>query len=157
MIVGISVWEQRVSPLLDSATQLLVVRLRDAAPAQLRSVELPLGSLPAKARCVRSHGVQVLVCGAVSRSLGALLAAGGVRVVGWVAGDVEEVLHALVTGRLTEPRFAMPGCGAGHAAQKHAAIFAVARRDEAGPPCRRRRRRGRAAGDAKDTKGHGGC
>jgi hypothetical protein len=39
-----------------------------------------------------------------------MLAMRDVRVLPFIAGDVDEVIQAYITGELNRPRFAMPGC-----------------------------------------------
>jgi predicted Fe-Mo cluster-binding NifX family protein len=59
----------------------------------------------------RLAGVQadVLICGAVSQQLAALLRAYEIQVVGFVTGEVDAVVEAYIHGRLPDPAFAMPG------------------------------------------------
>lgn len=52
----------------------------------------------------------MLVCGAISWPLEALVAASGIRVIPLICGDVEEVVQALRNGTLDDEQFAMPGC-----------------------------------------------
>jgi predicted Fe-Mo cluster-binding NifX family protein len=55
--------------------------------------------------------VRKLVCGAVSAPVQDELDRRGIEVIGFVAGEVDDVLRALMTGRLPHPALAMPGCG----------------------------------------------
>jgi predicted Fe-Mo cluster-binding NifX family protein len=64
-----------------------------------------------RARQLAQLGVNVLICGAISRPLAALLAASGITLIPWTAGPVDEVLTAYLAGRLPDPRWLMPGCG----------------------------------------------
>jgi predicted Fe-Mo cluster-binding NifX family protein len=64
----------------------------------------------ARAKRVAALGIQVLICGAISQPLEAMLAAAGVRVIPNTCGPVEDVLGAFLSGRLTEQAFLMPGC-----------------------------------------------
>jgi len=54
--------------------------------------------------------MSVLICGALSQALEALLLAAGLQVVPNTCGPVEEVANAYLSGRLTEGAFLMPGC-----------------------------------------------
>lgn len=100
----------RVSPVLDVAQRLLVVDVGDDAAAARHEVSLSGGSLAGRVKHIRAAGVEVLICGAVSWPLEAALAAAGVRVVPQVCGNVDDVLGAYLTGRLTQTAFLMPGC-----------------------------------------------
>jgi len=114
MKVGIPVWCERVSPVLDTATTLTVVDLDAGGAETERAVaELPLGPLPRRVAAVAALGLDALICGAVSRPLHEMLEASGVRVVPWVSGEVGEVLSAFGAAGALDARFAMPGCGQG--------------------------------------------
>jgi len=111
MRVGLTIWDTRVSPVADTATELLVVR--DEGSGWVEERRVPLGGQGngrAAAR-IAELDLEVLVCGAVSRRFAAMLEQSGVRVLPWVAGEWKDVLEAMVGGQLTSDRFIMAGCG----------------------------------------------
>jgi predicted Fe-Mo cluster-binding NifX family protein len=55
--------------------------------------------------------VELLVCGGVSCWMEEEICRHGIRLIPWVAGDVWDVLAALREGRISDPRYAMPGRG----------------------------------------------
>jgi predicted Fe-Mo cluster-binding NifX family protein len=59
--------------------------------------------------CLAGLQADVLICGAVSQQLSALLRAYEIRVVSFVSGDVHAVVDAYLRGGLGSPDFAMPG------------------------------------------------
>lgn len=63
-----------------------------------------------RAKRVAEHGVNTLICGAISAPLQAILTAAGVRVLPHACGPVEEVFQAFLTGHLGDGAFLMPGC-----------------------------------------------
>ncbi len=104
-------WQGRVSPVFDVAANVLLVELDENAEESGRHTESLGGTSPhERARRLADLGVDVLVCGAISWPLEALLAAGGVRVVPLVCGPVDEVVQAFRNGTLEDGRYAMPGC-----------------------------------------------
>jgi len=107
--VGITVWEGRVAPLLDTAQRLWAVDVDGGREVGRREVALTEVWLPHRARRLADEGIGVLLCGAVSRRLAGALAALGVQVVPWLAGDAEQVLQAYLRGELNRPRWCMPG------------------------------------------------
>jgi len=68
----------------------------------------PLGG-PHRERTASELGIDVLICGAVSRQLEEKLVASGIEVVAEIRGRFEEVVRAYAEGRLIQPRFQMPG------------------------------------------------
>jgi predicted Fe-Mo cluster-binding NifX family protein len=55
-------------------------------------------------------GIDTLICGAISEPLRTELTIRGVRVVGFVAGEVDDVIQAFIAGGLPAPALSMPGC-----------------------------------------------
>ena len=110
MRIGIPIWNDRVSPVLDTAERLVVVDTGAAAGQVREEVALHDTRLPLRATRLAELGLDVLICGAVSSPLAEMLAAAGVPLRPWIAGEVEDVLQALSTGRLDRPRYRMPGC-----------------------------------------------
>jgi len=105
-----AVWQGRISPVFDTAGKLLLVDA-EAGREQGRSVAMLDERIPPlRAKRLRELGVDVLLCGAVSRPLAAMLAAERIEVIGWLSGPAEEVLAAYLAGRLWQKRFHMPGC-----------------------------------------------
>ncbi|GEM_PF-521200 len=104
-----SVWEQRIAPVFDTAKQLYLVEsengLVTAEAAYLVDVDLTR-----RLAWLTARGVQTLVCGAVSRPLQERLAAAGIQVVPFVAGELRAVIRASLDGTLCGAAFAMPGC-----------------------------------------------
>jgi len=111
MRVGIPIWNGRVSPVLDTAERIVVVDTDTGTPETRTEEAIEEGALPLRAARLAGLGLDLLVCGAVSRPLAELLGASGVRLEAWVSGDLEDVLSAVRTGRLDRPRYRMPGCG----------------------------------------------
>lgn len=113
MTIALPVSNGRISPVLDTAVRLLVVRRRRGE--EIGRSELLLGQLSTSelARKVAELGVDVLLCAAVSEPLLRELEAIGVRVERHLCGDIDEVLKAFSCGRLWEPEFRMPGCWGG--------------------------------------------
>lgn len=96
--------------MFDVARQLLVVDVEDGEVAgrEVRAIEA--AAPPQRAARVAAMGVDVLICGAISRPLEGMLTAAGVSVVPQTCGPVEEVLGAFVSGRLQDGAYLMPGC-----------------------------------------------
>jgi predicted Fe-Mo cluster-binding NifX family protein len=62
-----------------------------------------------RAVAVAELGVDVLICGAVSRELEERMVASGIEVVAEIRGDASEVIRAKLDGALSQPCFVMPG------------------------------------------------
>lgn len=110
MKLAVPDWQGRVSPVFDVAEQLLLVDF-DGEEEIGRRMESP-GSRRTqdRARRLAELEIDVLVCGAISWQLEALVAAAGIRVISLVRGTVDEVVRAFGEGTLENEQFAMPGC-----------------------------------------------
>jgi predicted Fe-Mo cluster-binding NifX family protein len=111
MRVAIPIRGERISPVFDSAGQVLVVDLDDGQERSRCVAPLPADPLVGRVTRLEELGVKVLICGGISRALRGLIEAGGICVRSWTAGPVEEVLEAYRQGRLHETQWLMPGCG----------------------------------------------
>lgn len=113
MKLAVTIWNGRVSPVFDVCRTVLLVTLEDGAVVDT-ALE-PLDPLDGERKLERlvELAVELLICGAISEPLQQRLQARGLRVLGFVAGAVEEVLRAFVAGELPGPAHAMPGCGGG--------------------------------------------
>ena len=110
MKAAIPIWEEKVSPVLDTALKLLVIEVDHKK--EISRFEVPLDEQNLSRRCsrIQALGVDTLICGAISRPFYRMLVAGGINVVPWVSGFAEDVLKAYLKGRLFDSRFLMPGC-----------------------------------------------
>jgi predicted Fe-Mo cluster-binding NifX family protein len=110
MRVAISTWRGRVSPVFDAARHLLLVDCQDGTEIGREETPVSETGLASRARRVADLGTDVLICGAVSRPLEAMLRSAGVRVIPQTCGPVEDVLRTFLSGEWTERAFLMPGC-----------------------------------------------
>lgn len=106
MQLAIPVWEGRVSPVFDVAMRLLLVDVIGGEASFTHELHAQRAD---RVAMVAELGVDVVVCGAISRDLEERLLANGVGVVAEVRGDVSEVLRAYLEGSLSQARFSMPG------------------------------------------------
>jgi len=110
MKVAIPIAEGRISPVFDVAKRLLLVDIENEREVRRTEEVLEELQLVARARRVAELGVDVLICGAISRPLEAMLLSTGVEVTPQTCGPVGDVLKAFVSGQLTEQAFVIPGC-----------------------------------------------
>lgn len=110
MKVGLTIWQGRISPVLDVARRLLLVEVVDGQ-VKARREEPLAGTLPAaQANCLAALAPQVLICGAISQTMSLLLARLPMKIVPFIAGETETVLNAWLRGTLAGPGLSMPGC-----------------------------------------------
>ncbi len=109
MIVAIPIWQGRISPVLDVAERVLLcdIELEECAPEML---SLEQQEPMARAEELKAAGVDLVICGAVSRELELALVARQITLRALCCGDVDEVLQACRRGDTRLQSFGMPGC-----------------------------------------------
>lgn len=110
MRVAIPTWDGRVSPVFDTARELLLLDIRDSREFSRANATLSETTHAARVARLNQLGVEALVCGAVSCPLGEMIKQSGIRLTPFIAGDTEGVIAACLKGELARPVFAMPGC-----------------------------------------------
>lgn len=113
MKIAVPVWDNCVSTVLDFSDCLLIVDFEAGRIKDRSRVSFAENTIVGKAARLRGLGVQVLLCGAVSRPLENMIIASGIRVVPFLMGTVDEVIEAYFSGRLQDARFVLPGCRQG--------------------------------------------
>lgn len=110
MKTAIPTWDGKISPVFDTASKLLIVQLEDNRETSRFEAYLDGQNLSRRCSRIYDLGIDVLICGAISRAFCRMLVAGGVNVIPWISGPVEDVLDAWMHGTLFHSRFLMPGC-----------------------------------------------
>ncbi|PIE79078.1 MAG: hypothetical protein CSA11_12395 [Chloroflexi bacterium] len=110
MKLAVTVWENRISPVFDSAKHLLLVTLDGKGFHVERTVALGDDPFAAIFRLQQQEGIELLLCGALCRrGEERLKKAVGLEVLPFLSGEVETILQHLAMD--ADPGvFAMPGC-----------------------------------------------
>lgn len=109
MKIAIPIWRGRVSCAFDFAHRILLVNVENGSETGRSEIPFPPESDPEKVNVLKSLGVEVLICGAISRWLALQIRASGIKVLPYVVGQTDEVLNAYLTGNLIRPKFVLPG------------------------------------------------
>ncbi len=113
MIVALTVWENRISPVFDSARMLMVTCIENGQVNGRQNEPFHGASPLSRVSQIVDLAIEVLICGAISNFTAMLIEGHGIRVIPFIAGNAEEILKAYAAGALSEARFRMPGCDAG--------------------------------------------
>jgi len=110
MRIAIPVWRKSVSTVFDSANRLIIINFEAGRIKDRSKIKFIESTIISKTARLRELGVQVLVCGAISRPLVNMITASGIKVIPFVRGTVDEVINAYFNDCLPDNRFVMPGC-----------------------------------------------
>jgi predicted Fe-Mo cluster-binding NifX family protein len=129
MKVGIPVWGDKISPVFDTATQLMIVDTGSGHPERI-NVSLEGDDLRKRCARMKELGVETLICSAISNPFRRGLRAANIEVIQGISGPKEEILQAYLQGNLYQEAFRLPGCPRGKWGAE------VSPRSEGGP-CRK--------------------
>lgn len=110
MKVVLAVDGNRISPVLDVARCFLLVTANSDGELIRKEAHIADEDIITKAKRIVELGGKVLICGAVSWPLEAMLSSVGMRLIANTCGPLDEIIAAFFTGGLTEQTFLMPGC-----------------------------------------------
>jgi predicted Fe-Mo cluster-binding NifX family protein len=110
MRVAIAHWQDRVSPVFDSATRVLLVDVAEGRESGRADLPLAATDPALRAKELLAAGTDVVICGAISWPMEMALSSAGIQVIAQTCGSVGDVLRAYLEGRLADPVFLMPGC-----------------------------------------------
>jgi len=111
--VAIPVWKDAVSTVFDFSARLLVVELEGNREVSRTEIALPAAPPISRARRLSQLGASVLICGAISQPLAAVVASMGIQIIPFVSAPIDTVLSAYLSGQLINGRFLLPGYLAG--------------------------------------------
>jgi len=109
MKAAVTVWDGRISPVFDVSREALILTIENGTVVARchESIETPTAAL--KLDRLKGLGVETLICGAISAPLHRELTTNGVKVIGFVAGAIDEVVTSYLAGTLPTPALSMPG------------------------------------------------
>lgn len=104
MKVAMAHWQGRVSPVFDVADRLLLIEVLDGREGHRENLRLASRESFDRAKELVELGVNVLLCGAISLALEKALIGAGIRVIGFLGGEVENLIHVFLEGKLDDGR-----------------------------------------------------
>lgn len=114
MRIAISIWEDKISPVLDTASKLLIIENKTQREPSRFETYLFKQDISKRCHFIRDLNIHVLICGAVSRQFSEMLKASGIEIISGISGPVEDVLEAYQKGALLSSEFFMPGSKSNH-------------------------------------------
>jgi predicted Fe-Mo cluster-binding NifX family protein len=111
MIIALTVWEDRISPVFDVAAMILLAEIENGDVLNRRFVPFNPDVLSQLAEMMKQMDVSVLICGAISEAPANILTANGVKLIPFISGKTERILNAFAKNKPIIPAFSMPGIG----------------------------------------------
>ena len=104
MKIAIPIWQGRISPVFDVASQVLIVEVVDGQEKNRAQASLSTEDPLERAKLLAILGVELLICSRVSKTVEMALASQGIKVLQNISGEVEEVLKAYIDGNLDQEK-----------------------------------------------------
>ncbi|HOX85708.1 MAG TPA: NifB/NifX family molybdenum-iron cluster-binding protein [bacterium] len=108
--LAIPVFRDRVSPLFDASQVVLILQIEGDHEVSRQEVQLQSQLPLMRARELAGYGVEVLICGAISRPYSLALESLGIRILPFIAGEVQSVIFSYLQKQIFSTPFFMPGC-----------------------------------------------
>jgi len=104
MKIAIAHWHSRVSPVFDVANRLFLITIEDGREVHRKSLRIAGRDPFERAQTLAERGVDVLLCGAISSALEKAMVAAGIRVLGFLGGELESIVSDFLAGQLNDGR-----------------------------------------------------
>lgn len=112
--IAISIWNKRISPVMDTATQLLIFIVDNEQKEDFREiVTIPQSNISGRISFILSKKISILICGAISYQFEQALRVSGVEVQSFLGGNVDDIIEAYSDRTFQRDNFLLPGCGKG--------------------------------------------
>ena len=110
MLIALSVYNNRIAPVFDVASQLKVIKVCDGEVVDETVFNLPIEKPLERAIKIHQLGVKLLICGAVSEEAKSFLDMYKIKTVAFIAGDIEEIISSWILKKFSAVDYSMPGC-----------------------------------------------
>lgn len=110
MKIAIAIYNNDVSNVFDFSRKVLVVDVAEGLEVNRREVDLESQRVMQRVGQLQRLEVEVLICGAVSRVLADVIEESGIKIISYVAGNVNDILAAYLRDELSAEEFSMPVC-----------------------------------------------
>lgn len=111
MIIGLTTWGQRISPVFDSAQKLMVVDVIDSKIVSKRFEKFDPSIPLLLSKKLKELKIEVLICGAISKGLADIIEYISIHCIPFITGNIDTVLNSYIKGEVLTSKFIMPGCG----------------------------------------------
>ena len=110
MRIAVTIWNDKVSPVFDTASRLLIIEVENLNETARFKTNLYEQDISRRCLRIQALKVNVLICGAISRPFSMLLMSAGIKIISGISGPAEDVLSAYLHGSLSNSKYLMPGC-----------------------------------------------
>ena len=118
MKIGLTVWENKISPVFDSSSRLMIVDLNKTNAERIKYEMFDSAQLSLFISQLNLLEVRSLICGAILEFPWKILTNSNIKVFPFITGDAMDLVNAIAKGDEIIPKFLMPGCQVQHCVGK---------------------------------------
>jgi len=107
--LAVTVWGNRISPVFDAASTLLVAEIKDRKITRLYYTAFDPQSPADLISTLKKNHVSILVCGAISKPPASLILDQHIHLISLVTGNVRHFLDSFSQKQTVEKQYRMPG------------------------------------------------
>ena len=114
MNIAVTIWGNRVSPVFDSAKNLMIVQVGDRQISERDYDQVDFSTMDQCLSVLKKHQVDVLICGAITDVQSETVRAASVRLFPFISGQAEAVLESFMQDQAQITQYLMPGARLEH-------------------------------------------
>lgn len=111
MIIGLTIWGERISPVFDACHMLLVADIQQQNKVSCRYEPIEPVVPVLLSEKLNELNIDVLICGAISMEPASLIESAGIKLISFISGKADTVLDSYIAGDVLTKKYIMPGCG----------------------------------------------
>ncbi len=111
MKIALTAWEDRISPVFDAARTLLIAHIENDRIVGRHYEPFNPGAVARLVDFLKALEIDVFICGAISQTPSIIIEAGGIRLISFIGGKIDDILESCTKDLRIVAKFSMPGCG----------------------------------------------
>lgn len=109
MKISITIWGNRISPVFDVASELLVADIENKRVKEKTYISFDPGIPLELIRTLKQAQISILICGAISTQPAELIVQNDIKLISFATGNTLKLLNSFARTGKIEPKFMMPG------------------------------------------------
>ena len=109
-IVAMSIYQERISPLLDVAKKFAIYEIEEGEVKQKMTIDIHTDYELQRIEKLKEIGVSVIIGGAVSGFVSEMIREKGIHLISWITGPVDDTIELYIKNELEASREKTPGC-----------------------------------------------
>ena len=109
MKIAVSEYENNVATAFDFANEVIVFTCEGGKVMKKEQVLLNEQFIPLRCTKLKSCGIDILICGAISNPSTYMLQHQGIEVISGITGNIEAVTREFLRGGINSPQYWLPG------------------------------------------------